>query len=236
METIPESALDKILEKAMESSVGFVIVCIIVVIIALLPFWKWLYGVYKDWKDKRDKQREKERKEAKELQDNIKQIAKHLPELDQQVLSLSNEVSSFRDLKDEWIDTTRSLHTTVVEMKADISALANKSQHGDDELAERIKDTQEIVSEMRQTTKKIETDIGVLFEGENNEFRIYLTQLHERHITKGEPMTREIRQRLRIKFESYEKRGGNGWAKELYLDLMSLPVESYVLPNDNNNN
>lgn len=232
METIPESVVEQILIRVIEKPAGFITVCIILLIITLLPLWKWLYSICKEKKKEYDKKKAKERKDAEELKDNIKKIAKHLPELDQQVLSLSTEVTSLRNLKDEWTNTTKSLHNTVVEMQNDLRGLSEQSENGDSELYERLKETQEIVSDMRETTKKIETDMGVLFEGENNEFRIYLTQLHERHVTKNEPMTREIRQSLRIKFESYEKRGGNGWAKELYLDLMSLPFESYSLPDE----
>lgn len=232
METIPESVWEQILNKVLENTVGFVIVCVIIIIVSLLPFWKWLYSIYKDRKDEKNKQKEKERKDAEEMQNNIKQIAKHLPELDQQVLSLSNEISSLRDLKDEWNLVTKSLHTTVTEIKDDIRELSEKSKSGDIKLSERLKETQELVNDMRTSTKKVESDMGILFEGENNEFRIYLTQLHEKHVTQNEPMTRETRQQLRIKFESYEKRGGNGWAKELYLDLMAIPIESFNLPDE----
>lgn len=224
IETITENSWDIVFEKMSESPLGITVLCILAVVVTLLPLWKWLYSIYKDKKEELDKKKEQKRKDEEEMKQSIKTIAKHLPELDQQVLSLSNEVASFKSLKEEWMDTSKTLQTTVHEIQDNLKDLSEKSKSDDKRISDKLEETQSLVSDLSKSTKKIETDMGVLFEGENNEFRIYLTQLHARYVHGNEHMTREVRQSLRIKFDSYDKRGGNGWAKELYLELMALPV------------
>ena len=232
MEAVTENSWKLIVEALSQSTFGVVVLGIVAVVVTTSPFWKWLYSIYKEKKEKYNEKKEQERKDAETMKQNISDIAKHLPVLDQQVLSLSTEVASFKNYKDEWVKTSKSIQSSIDKIQNDLNDLSTKSDEEDRKVSETLKETVESFNELKDTTKKIESDIGILFEGDNNEFRIFLTQLHAKHIDGGEPMTREIRQQLRIKFDSYEKRGGNGWAKELYLELMALPIESYKLPHD----
>ena len=175
-----------------------VILAIIAIVVTTLPFWKWIYGIYKEKKEAYNRRKEEAKKEQAEMKANIKYISEQLvqlPELDKQVRLLTDEVSSIKS------------------MNSEISKLQDSMDR-----------TNEQINEIKTTVDKVNSDIGIIFDNDNDEFRIYLTQLQFKHIENNEPMTREIRQELRIKFDNYDKRGGNGWAKDLYLELMSIPV------------
>lgn len=221
MEGMTESSWDLVIAELSKTKAGTIILCVIIIVLSLLPFWKWIYSVYKEKKAEIAKKKEDEKKADEELRSNIKKISDHLPELDKQVLNLSTEFSS---LKQDWVKTSNDLNQKIDTLQFDIQESTKKNEESDKEMSEKLNATQSMINSMQTTTDKIVSDIGVLFDGENNEFRIYITQLHAKHVENGEPMTRSIRQELRIKFESYDNRGGNGWAKQLYEELMSLPI------------
>lgn len=221
MEEMTESSWDLVITELSKTKAGTIILCAVVITVTLLPFWKWLYSVYKEKKAEIMKKKEEKKKADEELRLNIKNISEHLPELDRQVLNLSAEFSS---LKQDLTKTSNDLNQKIDTLKSDIQESTKKNEVSDRQMSEKLNATQLMINSMQATTDKIVSDIGVLFDGENNEFRIYITQLHARHVENNEPMTRAIRQELRIKFESYDNRGGNGWAKQLYEELMSLPI------------
>jgi len=234
LELVPEEVRSKVFTALADSPVGIMILSVVAIVVTLLPFWKWLYSLYVQKKAEISKIKQQNKKDSEDMRNSIKAIAKHLPVLDKQVITLAKEMASFKSIKDEWVDNSRELQSSITEIKKDLRELADKTNNENKTIKGSIDETKEVVGEMRESTKKIESDLNVLFEGENNEFRIYLTQLHAKHVVGNEPLTRDARQRLRIKFESYEKRGGNGWAKELYLEIMALPIETFDLPDELN--
>lgn len=95
-------------------------------------------------------------------------------------------------------------------------------------LNDDVTSIKKVNEEVKQSIDKVNNDMGILFDNDNDEFRIYLTQLQYDHIKCGKPMTREIRQTLRVRFDNYSKRGGNGWAQDVVTELLSIPVEPFL--------
>ena len=225
MDAILERAAEVVVQKLSESDAGIFLLIILCIIILLFPFWKVVFKALKAKYDKHSEYLAQERKDRLEMKQSLEKIVDHLPEIDTQVSILSSELQEFKSLKRDFIDAYKEVKETVEDIRCDIREISEKS----DEADKRIVDS---IGELNAATNKIESDIGIIFEGDNNEFRLYLTQLHADHIKNNKPMTSEIRQKLRVRFDNYSSRGGNGWAKDLYLELMSLPVESFSFRDD----
>ncbi len=225
MDAILERAAEVVVQKLSESDAGIFLLIIICIIVLLFPVWKILFGEIKNKYDSYKQTIDQDRKDRIEMKQSLEKIVDHLPELDNQVGILSTELQEFKSLKRDFIDAYKEVKETVEDIRCDLKTISEKS----DEADKRIVDS---IGELSTATTKIESDIGIIFEGDNNEFRLYLTQLHADHIKNNKPMTSEIRQKLRVRFDNYSSRGGNGWAKDLYLELMSLPVESFSFKDD----
>lgn len=225
MDAILERAAEVVVQKLSESDAGIFLLIIICITILLFPVWKVLFKAIKKKYDSYMQIVTQDRQDRIEMKQSLEKIVDHLPELDTQVSILSTELQEFKSLKRDFIDAYKEVKETVEDIRCDLRTISEKS----DEADKRIVDS---IGELSTATTKIESDIGIIFEGDNNEFRLYLTQLHADHIKNNKPMTSEIRQKLRVRFDNYSSRGGNGWAKDLYLELMSLPVESFSFRDD----
>ncbi|MDE6492440.1 MAG: hypothetical protein K2L37_04755, partial [Lactobacillus sp.] len=82
------------------------------------------------------------------------------------------------------------------------------------------------VCDVAKTTRDVEDNLEILFEGENNEFRVYITQIHKKYVGTSEPLPRDLKQQLRIRYGMYKKRGGNGWAEDMYNEIMNSDIDN----------
>lgn len=221
------------IDKMSESPVGVALICVVALILILLPVFKSLYTVYKDKKAEKaelEKQRkeeeEKQKRETLEFRKRIEDTIQHIPQLDIQIASLKEEVKSIKELKDEWTDSTKTIQQSINDLSKDIKEISRNSIDGDRSIRQELKETREMVQVLSTSTKRIEDNVNIIIEGDVNEFRTYIMQLHTKHVHDKIPITREIKQELRVKYETYSKEGGNSWASDLYKDIMVIPISS----------
>lgn len=228
MTDVSESIVLQIVDTISKTRVGVYVLCLSLLIVVIFPIIKWTYPIIQEKKEKKKKQEEENKRskeEEKEFRKNMNRVIEHLPELDTQVSVLASEVNSLNSLKTDLAETTETFKKSIETLSQDIQKISSASDTGDEKITNELKETREMVKELASTTMTIKSNVDVMLESDVNEFRLYLTQLHDKYINNNETMPRGVKQELRIKFNSYRKKGGNGWAEEMYNELMNIPNE-----------
>lgn len=226
-----------------ESHTGLILLTIIFCIIVLHPVVKSAYDVIKEQKKERKEKAESEKKAAeekikeeleekardKEFKENINNLVSHMSQTDFQINALSEQLIALNSVTSELKDSVEDIGKNMEELNTSLNDIAVTSKEEDQKMHENITCLQESLDSLKTTTDGIKNDIDTIFENDNDEFRVFLNELNIRYIHNKEPITREIKQKLRVRFTAYKSRGGNGWAEDIYKDLMSLPVDSKEL-------
>lgn len=223
-----------------ESHGGLILLTIIFCIIVLHPIIKSAYDVVKEQKKEKKEKAEAEKKAAeekikeeieektrdKEFKENINNLVSHMSQTDFQISALSEQLIALNSVTAELKESVEDIGKNMEEFNSSLDDIATSSKEENRKMNENITGLQESLDSLKTTTDGIKSDMDTIFENDNDEFRVFLNELNIKHIHNKEPITREIKQKLRVRFTAYKSRGGNGWAEDIYKDLMSLPVDS----------
>jgi len=213
--------IDNAFEHLFLSNLGSFIATLIAIMVVMFPLVKWFHKEYLKNKSKKEKKENQERE--KELDDikfktEIRGIIDDIPKLDDKIQSLCNEINSLNETND-------FVKNKISEIEDNISHIKEESASEDSTISNNLVQTQELIKSLSETTQKMEEKMDIVMEEGKNEFKMYLMELNTTYVHDKKPISRETKQHLRIKYEMYKKKGGNGWAEDLYNEIMQIPVE-----------
>lgn len=243
MESVQNDLFQTVINFLSESFFGKVLLTLVVLAIVSTPTIKLIIKEYKESKTKKE-EKEKAEKEKEEKRRNeevekqkleyarteqfrsgVESSLKSITKLTEELGIIETELEEIRHMKEEITD---ELHRAMTEMNERMDNDKARSDTHDsilrnnlNNIAEHVESITDEIHRVSESTGVVENNIGILFEGENNEFRVYITQIHERYVGAGYPVPRDIKQELRIRYDMYKKRGGNGWAEEMFNEIMS---------------
>lgn len=246
MDGVEESVFKIVVEFLEGSLLGKVLLTVVCLLILAAPFLRFCYKEYKQAKvdrEARDEAAKKEKEEAikrraraeeetrnfrEMVSGNLQKMELTNNDINGKINTLSSEVKAMAAVKDQLTASTNRLNETVVKLESEISETKEVSDKQDIEIRDQInqitktltKVSEDIVS-VGESAKKVDEDIKIIFEGENNDFRTFITSINDNYVLKGVPIPRDVKQQLRVKYSMYKKRNGNGWAEELYKDIMA---------------